>query len=63
LLETTLVVTGSEALSTASGSVETYRAELRGGEETVVIWVTKAAPHRVLKTAPMGAPFEIVRVN
>jgi len=59
LSETTLVVTGSESVN----NVESYRAELRGGEMTVAIWVAKAAPHRVLKTAPVGAPFEMIRAN
>jgi hypothetical protein len=63
LHEATLIVMGSEAVTTPSGTVDSYRAELRGGENTVAIWVAKAAPHRVLKTAPLGAPFEIVRAN
>ena len=58
-----LVVMGTEALNTPLGTVDTYHAELRGPEMTVGIWVSKAAPHRVLKTAPVGAPFEVLRVN
>jgi hypothetical protein len=59
----TLVATGSEAVTTASGNVDAYRAELRTAEMTVAIWLSKAAPHRVLKTAAVGAPLELVRAN
>lgn len=58
-----LVATGSEPVTMPSGSVHAYRAELRSDEMTVAIWVSKAAPHRVLKAAPVGAPLELVRAN
>ena len=58
-----LVVTGVEQLAISGGAVEAYRAELRDGESVVALWVSTAKPHRVLKTAPVGAPFEMVRAN
>ena len=61
--QNSLVVTGVEQLATSGGAVEAYRAELRGGETVVGLWVSIAKPHRVLKTAPVGVPFEMVRAN
>jgi hypothetical protein len=58
-----LVVTGTEIVTISSGNVEAYRAEMRGDEMTLVIWVRKARPHRVLKTAALDVSFEMVLVN
>jgi hypothetical protein len=58
-----LVATGSEAIITPSGSVDAYRAEVRTTERTVAIWLSKTAPHRVLKAAPVSGGMELVRAN
>jgi hypothetical protein len=58
-----LVATGNEKISTPSGTVEAYRAEVRTTERTIAMWLSKAAPHRVLKAAPMDGGMELVRAN
>ncbi|HEV8150218.1 MAG TPA: insulinase family protein [Gemmatimonadales bacterium] len=58
----TLAVTGSETVSGRGVTVAAYRAELNGGEAPLVLWVSTAAPHRLVKIAVAGQPFEFVRV-
>ena len=40
-----------------------FKVSVSGGEAPVVIWIEKAAPHRVLKIGPVGQPIEFVRVR
>ena len=63
VLEHSLAVIGVEEVATSVGTVEAYRAELKNDELTVVVWVSKAPPHRLLKMSPVGSPFELVRAN
>ena len=39
------------------------RVEATGGQVPVTYWVEQAAPHRVLKIAPVGVPLELVRAK
>ena len=59
----TLTVTDELEVSIPSGKYAAYRAELRGGDAIVAFYISKAAPHKVLKIVPGGAPFEFVRAN
>ncbi|MDZ4673250.1 MAG: pitrilysin family protein [Gemmatimonadota bacterium] len=58
-----LAVTGTETITVPAGSFEVYRAEMSGGPSPVTLYVTVAAPHYVVKIAPVGAPIEIVLVK
>lgn len=59
----TLTVTGPATVSLPAGPVETWQAELRGGPAPVLYFVTKAAPHRLVRTEIVGAGIEFVLVN
>jgi hypothetical protein len=58
-----LRVTGEETLTIPAGTVETFRVSVSGAEQPGTYWVEKAAPHRVMKFGPTGAPIEFVRVK
>jgi hypothetical protein len=60
LEERTLRVTGSETVAVPAGTFDTYRAEMASDATTVHFFVTKAAPHRVVKIAIAGSPLEFV---
>ena len=63
-LETiTLGVAGTEAVAIPSGTIQAYRVEATGGSQPITFFVEVAAPHRVLKIAPVGAPLEMIRAN
>lgn len=59
----TLTVTGPATVSLPAGPVETWQAELRGGPAPVLYFVTKATPHRLVRTEIVGAGIEFVLVN
>ena len=59
----TLVVTDEVPVSIPSGKYDAYRAELRSADAVVAFYISKAAPHRILKIAAGGAPFEYVRAD
>jgi hypothetical protein len=43
-------------------TLEAYRAELSGGDAPLVLWVTTAKPHRLVKIAVAGQPVEFLLV-
>ena len=56
----TLTVKGTEMMTVPAGLFEVYRVELSGGQAPVVMYITTATPHRLVKIAPQGAPIEFV---
>jgi len=59
----TYAVSGVEDVTIAGASVAAFKVSVSGGEAPAVIWIEQAAPHRVLKIAPVGQPIEFVRVR
>lgn len=59
----TLAVTGTEKVTVPAGTFDVYRAELTGGEQPITMYVTTAAPNRMVKMAIVGTPLEIVLVK
>jgi len=58
----TLAVTGTEQVTVGTGQVEAYKAELSGPSAPLVLWVSTAKPHLLLKIAIAGQPLEFTRV-
>ncbi|HSE52047.1 MAG TPA: insulinase family protein [Gemmatimonadales bacterium] len=58
----TLAVTGTEQVTVGTGQVEAYKAELSGPSAPLIVWVSTAAPHLLLKIAIAGQPLEFTRV-
>jgi hypothetical protein len=56
----TLAVTGTESVTVPAGTFQAYHVDLTGGEAPLTIYVTVAAPHRVIRVAPVGQPVEFV---
>jgi len=56
----TLSVKATETITVPAGTFEVYRVEMAGGQTPVAMYVTVAAPHRLVKIAPQGAPLEFV---
>lgn len=56
----TFVVRGTETITLPAGTFEVYRVEMSGGQPTVVMCVTTATPHRLVRITPQGAPLEFV---
>lgn len=59
---TTLNVTGTETVTVPAGTFQVYRVEV-SGQPPLAMYVTTAAPHRVVKITPVGAPVEFVLVK
>jgi zinc protease len=59
----TLAVTGSEQVTVPAGTFAAYKVSLTGTEAPRTMWITTAAPHRLLKVAIAGAPVELVLVK
>jgi hypothetical protein len=60
-LETgTLVVRGVERVTINGAPLAAYRAELTLEDQIVTFYVSQAAPHRILRIVPSGAPLEFV---
>jgi len=59
----TMAVTGTESVTVPAGTFEAYRVEMTGGSSPVTLFVTTAAPHQVVKIAPVGQPIEVVLVT
>ena len=59
----TYAVSGEEPVTIAGAAVPAFKVSVSGGEAPAVIWIEKAAPHRVLKIGPVGQPIEFVRVK
>ncbi|MDQ6828463.1 MAG: insulinase family protein [Gemmatimonadota bacterium] len=56
----TYSVVASESVTVPAGTFDAFRVDMSGGEgQPLTMWVTAAAPYRVLKFAPAGAPVEI----
>ncbi|HTL06482.1 MAG TPA: insulinase family protein [Gemmatimonadales bacterium] len=58
----TLSVTGTDSVKLATSTVEAYRTELSGGDSPLVLWVSTAKPHRLVKIAIAGQPVEFLLV-
>lgn len=63
LTSQTLEFTDEVPVTVPGGKFDAYRVELRSDNGVIAFYVSKAAPHKVLKIVPAGAPFEIVRAN
>lgn len=63
LAQLTLTVVGEEKVKVAAGEFDAWKVEMTGGEAPITLFVTKAAPYRVIKLAPAGMPiaFELVK--
>jgi zinc protease len=59
----TLKVTGTQSVTVPAGTFDSYVVELSGSQIPVMIYVTTAQPYRVVKSAPVGPPIEIVLVK
>lgn len=58
----TVRVVGAEQVTVPAGAFEAYRLEVSSGRQTVIYFVTRATPHRVVKLELVGQPvtFELV---
>jgi hypothetical protein len=56
----TLAVTATESVTVPAGTFQAYRVEQTGGTQSLTMWVTTAAPFRVVKLAIAGTPLEFV---
>lgn len=61
--ERTFRVVAEEAVTVPLGTFAAYRVAYTGGDAPGTYWIEMAAPHRLLKFGPAGAPLEIVRVR
>jgi hypothetical protein len=61
--EMTLTVVGAATVTLPSGPVETWQAELTGGNAQMRFYITKAAPHRVARYELVGTNLEFILVN
>jgi hypothetical protein len=43
-------------------AVEAYRVELSGGASPLILWVSTATPHQLVKLGIAGQPIEFLRV-
>jgi predicted Zn-dependent peptidase len=59
----TMKVTGTQSVTVPAGTFDTFVVEMSGGQIPVMLYVTTAQPYRVVKTAPVGPPLEIVLVK
>lgn len=59
----TIAVTGTETVEVPAGSFEVYRVEMASEGTVMTLFVTTAAPHIVVKMAPVGQPVEFVLVR
>jgi hypothetical protein len=59
----TLKVTGKQSVTVPAGTFDTYLVEMSGGPLPVNLYVTTAPPYRLVKTAPVGPPIELVLVK
>jgi zinc protease len=55
----TAKVAGEETVTVPAGEFETYRLDLEG-QQAMTVWVTKTAPHLVVKRNIVGQPVEMV---
>jgi zinc protease len=55
-----LSVAGTESVAVPAGIFPAYRVDVSGLTQPVTMYITTAAPHRLVKIAPVGAPVEFV---
>ena len=56
-------VTGTGSVTVPAGTFDAYTVEMTGGQLPLMFYVTTAEPYRIVKSAPVGAPIEIVLVK
>lgn len=56
-------VLGADSTTVPAGHFETWRADMQGGGSIVTLHVTRAAPFRLVRASPIGAPFEMLRAR
>lgn len=56
-------VTGTQSVTVPAGTFDSYVVEMTGGQVPLMLYVTTAQPYRVVKSAPVGPPIEIVLVK
>ena len=56
-------VTGTQSVTVPAGTFDSYVVEMSGGQVPVMLYITTAQPYRVVKSAPVGPPIEIVLVK
>lgn len=59
----TLSVTGTESVTVPAGTFQAYRVERTGEDQPLTLFVTTAAPYRIVKMGITGTPVEIVLVK
>lgn len=59
----TLKIGPPESITVPAGTFEAFKVDLSGGQAPVTMWVTVAAPRRIVKIAPVGAPLVIELVK
>ena len=59
----TLRVTGTQSVTVPAGTFDAFVVEMSGGKLPVMLYVTTAQPYRLVKSAPVGPPIEIVLVK
>jgi len=55
-----VTVTGRETVEVPAGSFETWAVELRGPQQTATVYVTREAPHMMVKQEVAGQPVTVV---
>lgn len=56
-------VSAPESVTVPAGTFEAFRLDMTGGPAAFAMWVTVAAPRRIVKIAPTGAPFVVELVK
>jgi predicted Zn-dependent peptidase len=56
----TLNVIGTESVTVPAGTFNVFRVEQTGSDQPSTLFITTAAPHRVVKVSLVGAPIEFV---
>jgi zinc protease len=51
-----LKVNAPESVTVPAGTFDAYRVDITGGPQPLTVWVTTAAPRRIVKLAPGGQP-------
>jgi hypothetical protein len=59
LKQTQLSVAATESVTVPAGTFQAYKVDMSGGRVPTTFWIEVAAPHRVLKMAPVGQPVEL----
>lgn len=55
--EIVAAATQAERIEVPVGTFDTWRVELRGGTPSQVVWVTRQAPHRLVRIEVVGQPW------